>query len=157
RAGAGTVRRGEVVAADHDDEGGDGKSTPPGTPPGRRPPNDSSTMPIVGEIRKRGAGASPGIAIGPAYVVDRRKLKVPKHHASAEDIDVEIARFRSAIAESDTQLERIKNKLVAKEGEDHFHILEAHQLMLHDEHVVDETIRRIKEDKINAEWALRRT
>jgi phosphotransferase system enzyme I (PtsI) len=152
-----------------DAEGASGSSTPvePGTAqrsvphPGeaapRRPITDSSTMPIVGQITKRGAGASPGIAIGRAYVVDRRKLKVPKHHVSAEDIDVEVARFRAAIAESDTQLERIKNKLVAREGEDHFHILEAHQLMLHDEHIVDETIRRIREDRINAEWALRRT
>jgi len=125
--------------------------------PQKRIRPDSSTMPILGEIRKRGAGASPGIAIGRAYVVDRRKLKVPKRHVNSEEIDIEIARFRAAIAESDGQLERIKNKLVAREGEDHFHILEAHQLMLHDEHVVDETIRRIREDHINAEWALRRT
>jgi len=123
----------------------------------RRMRTDSSTMPIVGEIPKHGAAASPGIAIGRAYVVDRRKIKVPKRHVNAEETEIEVARFRAAIAESDAQLERIKNKLVAREGEDHFHILEAHQLMLHDEHVVDETIRRIREDHINAEWALRRT
>jgi phosphotransferase system enzyme I (PtsI) len=123
----------------------------------RRPRQDSSSLPALGEIRKRGAGASPGIAIGRAYVVDRRKLKVPKRHVTPEETEIEVARFRAAIAESDQQLERIKGKLVAREGEDHFHILEAHQLMLHDEHVVDETIRRIREDTINAEWALRRT
>ncbi len=123
----------------------------------RREHPDSSTMPIVGEVRKRGAAASPGIAIGRAYVVDRRRLKVPKKHVTEDEADLEIARFKSAIRESDTQLEKIKNKLMAREGEDHFHILEAHQLMLHDDHVVEDTIRRIRDDKINAEWALRRT
>ena len=43
----------------------------------RRREGDSSTMPILGEIRKRGIGASPGIAIGRAYVVDRVLPKVP--------------------------------------------------------------------------------
>jgi phosphotransferase system enzyme I (PtsI) len=133
-----------------DGKGDDGKLPPP-----RR--SDSSTMPILGEVRKRGAGASPGIAIGRAYVVDRRRSKVPKRHVSDEDAEVEIARFKGAIRESDAQLDRIKNKLMQKEGEDHFQILEAHQLMLHDEHIVEDTIRRIKDDHINAEWALRRT
>ncbi len=115
------------------------------------------SLPPVGEIRKRGAAASPGIAIGRAYVVDRRKLKTPKRHINPEEVDIEIARFKAAIHESDDQLGRIKDKLVAREGEDHFHILEAHQLILHDEHVVDETVRRIRDERLNAEWALRRT
>src|SRR5688572_8480344 len=117
----------------------------------------NSSTPPVGEVRKRGAAASPGIAIGRAYVVDRRRLKTPKRHVSVEESDVEIARFRAAIAESDSQMDKIKSKLVEREGEDHFHILEAHQLILHDEHLVDETVKRIREEKINAEWALRKT
>ena len=118
---------------------------------------EASSMPVLGQIIKRGAGASPGIAIGRAYVVDRRRIKIPKNHVSEDDADIEVARFKAAIRESDAQLEKIKNKLVAREGEDHFHILEAHQLMLHDEHVVEETINRIKRDRINAEWALRKS
>jgi len=135
---------------------GDEKNKPPPPP---RPPRHSSelTIPILGEVRKRGIAASPGISIGRAYVVDRRKIKTPKRHLDPQDVDVEVARFNAAISESNQQLERIKSKLVAREGEDHFHILEAHQLILHDEHLVDETVRRIHEDKINAEWALRRT
>src|SRR6185369_738662 len=38
-----------------------------------------------------------------------------------------------------------------------FHIIEAHQLILHDEHLVVPTKRRIREERVNAEWALRRT
>jgi phosphotransferase system enzyme I (PtsI) len=117
----------------------------------------AASAPLVGEIRKRGIGASPGIAIGRAYVVDRRRLKTPKRHVTPDEVDIEIARFKAAIHASDEQLGRIKDKLVAREGEDHFHILEAHQLILHDEHLVDETVRRIRDERLNAEWALRRT
>ncbi|MFH0899604.1 MAG: phosphoenolpyruvate--protein phosphotransferase [Pseudomonadota bacterium] len=111
----------------------------------------------LGETRLRGVGVSPGIAIGRAYLVDRRRVKTPKKHVTPEEVDVEIARLRAAIKESDSQLERIKNKLFERKGEEVFHILEAHQLILHDEHLVGETGRRIQQEQINAEWALRKT
>ena len=105
----------------------------------------------------RGVGASPGLAVGPAFVVDRRKVKTPKRHIADEEIEAELWRFNEALRISDEQLDRVKKKLAEREGEDHFHIIEAHQLILHDEHMVDPTRRRIREEKVNAEWALRRT
>src|ERR1700759_306803 len=105
----------------------------------------------------RGVGASPGLAVGPAFIVDRRRVKTPKRHIADEEVAAEIARFDAALASSNEQLERVKKKLSEREGEDHFHIIEAHQLILHDEHMVDPTRKRIAEEKVNAEWALRRT
>src|SRR4051812_29431161 len=105
----------------------------------------------------RGVGASPGLAVGPAFVVDRRRVKTPKRHIADEEVEAEIWRFNEALRASDEQLERVKKKLAEREGEDHFHIIEAHQLILHDEHLVDPTRKRIAEEKVNAEWALRRT
>ena len=105
----------------------------------------------------RGVGASPGLAVGPAFIVDRRRVKTPKRHIADEEVAAEIARFDGAIGSSHEQLERVKKKLSEREGEDHFHIIEAHQLILHDEHLVDPTRKRIREEKVNAEWALRRT
>lgn len=104
-----------------------------------------------------GIAASPGIAIGRAYVVDRRKLKTPKRHITEDEVGGELARFERAIAQSDEQLERVKRKLREREGEDHFSILEAHQLILHDEHLVEPTERAIRQELINTEWALRKT
>ncbi|MEO8554681.1 MAG: phosphoenolpyruvate--protein phosphotransferase, partial [Kofleriaceae bacterium] len=40
--------------------------------------------------------------------------------------------------------------------ESDYHIITAHQMMLHDEHMVGAAVEYIKEDKINAEWAMRR-
>ena len=105
----------------------------------------------------RGVGASPGLAVGPAFIVDRRRVKTPKRHIAEDEVAAEIARFDAALGSSHEQLERVKKKLSEREGEDHFHIIEAHQLILHDEHMVDPTRKRIREEKVNAEWALRRT
>jgi phosphotransferase system enzyme I (PtsI) len=104
-----------------------------------------------------GVSASPGLAVGRAFVIDRRKVKTPKRHIADEEVAHEIVRFEAALGASNDQLERVKRKLAEREGEDHSLILEAHQLILHDEHLVDPTRRRIREEKVNAEWALRKT
>ena len=106
---------------------------------------------------KHGLAASPGIAVGRAFVIDRRRVKTPKRHITDDEIGFEIARFDAALRASDEQLERIKTKLSEQKGEDHFLILEAHQLILRDEHLVNPTRRRIREEKVNAEWSLRKT
>ena len=105
----------------------------------------------------RGLAASPGLAVGRAFLVDRRRVKTPKRHIDESEVGLELARFEAALDASHAQLERIKKKLEEKAGDDHFQILEAHQLILRDEHLVDPTRARIKDERVNAEWALRRT
>jgi phosphotransferase system enzyme I (PtsI) len=100
-------------------------------------------------------GVSSGIAFGRAYLIGRDTLKAPRHHIEPDDIDTEVARLYKAIGLSDKQLAKIKEKL-ASENESDYHIITAHQMMLHDEHMVGAAVEYIKEDKINAEWALRR-
>lgn len=109
------------------------------------------------ELRLRGIAASPGVAIGRAYIIDRRKVKTPKRHLNPEEVDREIRRFEDALRKSHEQLERIKQKLTERASDEGFHILEAHQLILKDEHLVEPTLRAISEEHINAEWALRKT
>ncbi len=98
---------------------------------------------------------SAGIAFGRAYLIGRDTLKAPRHHIEPDDIDDEVARLYKAIAASDKQLAKIKEKL-ASENESDYHIITAHQMMLHDEHMVGAAVENIREDKINAEWGLRR-
>jgi phosphotransferase system enzyme I (PtsI) len=110
-----------------------------------------------GEIHRAGVGVSPGIGIGRAYIVGTDAISAPRHHVSVDEVEDEIARLHRAIQLSDRQLEKIKQQLAAEsEEETDFHIITAHQLMLHDEHLVDATIQYVRDDKINAEWALRK-
>lgn len=112
---------------------------------------------VVRNLRKQGIPASTGIGIGRAYLVDRRQLKVPRRRIRDDQVDEEIMRLESALQSSDRQLERIKLKLKERDESEHYNIITAHQLILHDEHLVDETIRFIRQERINAEWALKRT
>jgi len=107
--------------------------------------------------RLRGIAASEGIAFGNAYVVDRRAIRAPKRHIKPEQVDAEMARFRDALQQTDLQLQRIEEKLVNVGGQDHLLILQAHQLFLRDERLIDATEQRIARDQINAEWAVSRT
>ena len=107
------------------------------------------------EIKRTGLGVSPGIAFGRAYLIGRDTLKAPRHHIEVDDVDTEVARLYKAIAASDKQLAKIKEKL-ASENESDYHIITAHQMMLHDEHLVGAAVEYIRDEKINAEWALRR-
>src|SRR5690606_25671287 len=100
---------------------------------------------VVRNLRKQGTPASAGVGIGRAYLVDRRRLKVPKRRLGEDQIDPEIERFHAALGTSDQQLERIKQRLAEQTEHDHYSIIEAHQLILHDEHLVQGVIRFIRD------------
>lgn len=114
-----------------------------------------SSQPIP-TLSLKGIGASPGVAVGQAYLVDRRRVRTPKLRLAATDVDSELMRMKTAIELSDHQLAEIKDRLAQGEGHDHALILEAHRLMLHDPMFVDEVNKMISRDRINAEWAVRR-
>ncbi len=102
-----------------------------------------------------GVGASPGIAIGVAYVIDKH-VEVGERRIAPEEVDDELRRFDQALIAADAQLARIQRQIAEREGEDQYRILEAHRLMLGDVHLVEPTRRFIREDLAAAEWALRR-
>src|SRR5688572_16421592 len=107
------------------------------------------------EARRQGLGVSAGIAFGRAYLIGRDTLKAPRHHIEADDVDTEIARLYKAIAASDKQLSKIKEKLASENESDH-HIITAHHMMLHDEHLVGAAVGYIRDELINAEWGARK-
>jgi phosphoenolpyruvate-protein phosphotransferase (PTS system enzyme I) len=107
----------------------------------------------------KGIGASSGIAVGEAFVLNHQKLRTPKNRVKKEEIDFEVMRFKTAIELSDQQFEDLNQRLSsgdANEENEHSLILEAHRMMLHDPMFIVEVTRLIKEDAVNAEWAVRR-
>jgi phosphotransferase system enzyme I (PtsI) len=103
-----------------------------------------------------GLAASPGIAIGKAWPVDRRKLKTPRARLEPGQVPAELARFKAAIDSADAQLAEVREKVAAVEGAEHLAIIDMHRLMLKDEMLVAEAQRLIQSDLVNAEWAVRR-
>src|SRR5688572_7840995 len=104
----------------------------------------------------QGIGASPGVGLGKAYIIDRRRLRTPKLRLGVDEVVSELERLRIALELSDGQLSDIKDHLSQSDGHDHTLILEAHRLMVRDPMFVEEITKLIQRDRINAEWAVRR-
>jgi phosphotransferase system enzyme I (PtsI) len=105
----------------------------------------------------QGIGASPGVAIGRAFLLDRQKVKTPHYRLSELDVETEQLRFKTAVQLSDHQLVEVKEKLEKGGGNEHALIIEAHRMMLADPMIVDEVKRIIREERVNAEWAVRQS
>src|SRR6266508_62567 len=104
--------------------------------------------------------ASPGIAIGRCWSVDRRRVRTPKRRLGPEEVENELARFRTALDVSDLQLAEVKEKVERAEGAagtaEHTAIIDMHRMMLRDEMLVHEAQRLVREERLNAEWAVKR-
>jgi phosphotransferase system enzyme I (PtsI) len=101
-----------------------------------------------------GIGVSPGLAVGPALVVEREAVPVFRLLVPAEAIDCEVKRLTRAVEASREQLKAIKERLRHEVGV-HAYIFDAHLLMLEDPLLLDSAVRIIREELVNAEWALR--
>jgi phosphotransferase system enzyme I (PtsI) len=104
-----------------------------------------------------GVAASPGIAIGIAHVLGSR-VEVHERRIAADAVEAELRHFEEALAHTDAQLARIQQQIAEREGDEHhqYRILEAHRLMLSDVHLVERARRIIREEKVSADWAVRR-
>ncbi len=98
-----------------------------------------------------GTATSPGIGIGEAYVVGRRRVAVPHTYIEREEVEAEQIRFHEALVATRTQIEAIKAKL--PHGE-HRQILKAQQMMLRDPDLIQRTETLVRDDLRCAEWAV---
>jgi phosphotransferase system enzyme I (PtsI) len=107
-----------------------------------------------------GIAASPGIAIGRCWSVDRRRVRTPKRRLGPDEVDGELSRLRTALELSDLQLAEVKEKVEVTEATrgapEHAAIIDMHRMMLKDEMLVHEAQRFIREERLNAEWAVKR-
>lgn len=105
----------------------------------------------------KGIAASPGIAIGKAYILEKEDFCILEYKIKKEDVEKEIKRFKEAVEESKKQILQIKEKVSKKIGEQEAYIFKAYLSILEDPLLIEETIKKIKKEKVNAETALRET
>ena len=109
------------------------------------------------DIVLKGIGVSPGINIGRAYLIEGGSLETPAYcYLDTTYISSEVKRFKNAVQESKDQLMKIRNRLLKDgKGKEHIRIVDAHLMMLEDKMLIDDTIKTIKKEKVNAEWAIK--
>lgn len=104
----------------------------------------------------KGIPLSKGVAIGKAHILDRSKFCIIKRKLDPEEVEPEIKRFRHAIEMAKLQMQEIK-KHASKVADKYAVILDTYTLLLEDDVLVSDTIENIKNNHLNAEWALTET
>ena len=105
----------------------------------------------------RGLGVSPGIAVGPAHIVESGAVRVPEYPIAPDAVEAEVARFAEAASKARRQIRKLKSKaLVLPESasEEIGILLDAHLAMLTNSRLTRGVERRVREERLNAEAAV---
>ncbi len=103
----------------------------------------------------QGTGVAPGIAVGEALLVEREAVAVFRLLLPPEQVEPEVQRLQRAVEAAQGQLQAIKDRISREVGSPHAYIFDAQLLMLDDPLLVDRTVAVIREEHLNAAWALR--
>ena len=101
-----------------------------------------------------GSGIGRGIAIGRAYVLRNNEIETPYYHIAKGRVSKEVARFKGAIQATENQYAEMLANLPKSAPKESAAFIEAHQMMLQDPLLVNESIKIIRTEKVNAEHAL---
>jgi phosphotransferase system enzyme I (PtsI) len=102
-----------------------------------------------------GIGASSGISIGKVFKL--QKEKIVTSNQKIEDVKREIELLEKAINKSEIEIKKIRDKTVKTIDKKHGAIFEAHLEILRDPELYGETVRIIKDEKLNAARAFQIT
>ena len=107
------------------------------------------------DIRLSGVAASPGIAIGEVYLLDRLRMSVVEYPIQDADVEQEVEVFFAAVSLAKNQLQKVKDNLSRQSQAEHFYIIDTQLLILEDHMLLDGTTTIIKEQLLNAAGALK--
>jgi phosphotransferase system enzyme I (PtsI) len=106
---------------------------------------------------KRGIPVCPGVAIGPALVLDTEGVRIPRLILPPEQLDAEVERFGQALAMAADAAREQQRNLAARLGDEIGNILHSQASLLADDRVLRRDVEQIiRTDRYNAEYALSR-
>ncbi|WP_461226355.1 phosphoenolpyruvate--protein phosphotransferase [Lacticaseibacillus suihuaensis] len=101
----------------------------------------------------KGIAASDGIATAKAYMLVQPDLSFSQ--STIEDPEKEIDRLHDALDQSNGELKIIREKAAESLGEEEAQVFDAHMMILADPEFTGAIESKIKDDKVNAETALK--
>lgn len=105
---------------------------------------------------KRGIAVSPGVAIGPALVVDTEGLRIPRRSVARAEVPDELVRLRAALASGALEARETQKDISAKLGKQYGAIFAAHALLIEDPELVREVEELISTKLHSAAYAVSR-
>ena len=106
----------------------------------------------------KGLPTARGFAIGPVFIYrGEGEIPTPEYLLEPDRVDDEVMRLRRARTEAARDLEGLASVLSERAGRDEAKIFEGHMMLLEDPTLVEETVRRVREERLNAEAAVKKT
>src|SRR5262249_2220232 len=105
---------------------------------------------------KRGIAVSPGVAIGPALVLDTDWFRIPQRFVTPQQLPAECARVRQALDDAVRETREQQETVSSKLGSTYGAIFGAHALPLTDPALLREVETLIREQRFAAEYAVSR-
>jgi phosphoenolpyruvate-protein phosphotransferase (PTS system enzyme I) len=105
--------------------------------------------------RLKGIGVSPGVAVGPALVAIQR-TQVIRFPIAIDRVARELSALDRARQRSREQLEQIRHRIAELKGTDLASLFDAQLLMLDDPALVGRAAAVVRDERVNAEWAVQR-
>jgi phosphotransferase system enzyme I (PtsI) len=104
-----------------------------------------------------GIAVSPGIIVGKARLVDRSRVKILYQYLiSDKQVSQEVERFKEALNTTKEQIIALKNGM-PDQLKQHAFILDTQLMIMDDGMLSKSTIDTITKEKMNAEWALKKS
>ena len=101
-----------------------------------------------------GIMASPGIAVGEAYIFKQIELSIPKYSIKTEDVKKEMDRFDSAVEKATVEVENLKSAVNDNAHGRELELLDSHILMMNDPELKKQINVSLNDQKRNVEWIL---
>lgn len=101
-----------------------------------------------------GISASPGIAIGTAFLYLDDNPRVPRYSVPRKELDRESRRFHDAVDKARSEIQQLKERQNSTHSADQLQFLDSHLLMLSDAEFVESIERKLAAEQLNVEWVL---
>nr|WP_101127229.1 phosphoenolpyruvate--protein phosphotransferase [Neisseria meningitidis] len=102
-----------------------------------------------------GVAAGKGIAVGCAHLIARGTEEVPQYDVAEADTDAEAERFDAAVKATRKELEQLRSAIPENAPTELCAFISLHLMLLTDVTLSREPVDILREQKINAEWALK--
>jgi len=101
----------------------------------------------------QGIPASPGIAIGQAFVfLDEEEPTIPRYPVGERELDGEWDRFIVAVGKAKDDVTGLRDRASREMGAEHGAIFDAHLMMLDDPEVREAIEQSLRKSRLNIEW-----
>ena len=109
----------------------------------------------MAKIKACGKTVYKAVARGPILVLDKQEVQITD--ATVADVEAEVERVVAAVDKAKAQIAVLYEKALEEVGEESAAIFEVHQMMLEDDEYLDSIYGMIRDEGLNAEYAVQMT